>query len=232
MLNSTIILKIKQRLNKIDSQDYDSIETWTFIEAFNKAQVEWVRRQLHGYNNHKEGDEGSNRRIDDLQILLNTETMSLTKKDKYYQFAIPGNYLQWKRVSIKASQECCSKQDMIVYLVEEDDIDLLLRTKSKQPSFEWRETLCTVKNNNVLVYTNNDFTIDQALFTFYRQPLKIQVLNSTNPYTGVVSTQNVNCEFKDDIVELIIDDAASIIAGDIESMNQYQRNSNNSEKNN
>jgi hypothetical protein len=50
MLNQTIVLKVKQRLNKLDSQDYDNLETWQIIEAFNKAQVGWCRRNLHGIN--------------------------------------------------------------------------------------------------------------------------------------------------------------------------------------
>ena len=70
MLNSTITIKIKQRLNKLDSQDYDNITCWQIVEAFNKAQVEWSRRQLHGINITKEGDEQSTRRKDDLQKLL------------------------------------------------------------------------------------------------------------------------------------------------------------------
>ena len=75
MLNSTLQIKLKERLNKLDSQDFDNIECWQFIEAFNKAQTEWVRRQLHGNNLYKEADEYSKRRIDDLQVLL-TETYS------------------------------------------------------------------------------------------------------------------------------------------------------------
>ena len=70
MNNATLQLKLKQRLNKLDSQDYDNIEPWQMIEAFNKAQLEWCRRNLHGNNPYKEGDEGSKKRIDDLQILL------------------------------------------------------------------------------------------------------------------------------------------------------------------
>jgi hypothetical protein len=70
MLNSTITIKIKQRLNKLDSQDYDNLECWQIVEGFNKAQVEWTRRQLHGINILKEGDEQSTRRKDDLQVLL------------------------------------------------------------------------------------------------------------------------------------------------------------------
>jgi len=50
MLNSTITIKIKQRINKLDSNDYDNIECWQIVESFNKAQVEWTRRQLNGGN--------------------------------------------------------------------------------------------------------------------------------------------------------------------------------------
>ena len=89
MLNSTIQIKIKQRLNKLDSQDYDNIECWQIVEAFNKAQVEWARRQLHGMNIMKEGDEGSTRRKDDLQVLLDRQALNLTDKEYYYFGNLP-----------------------------------------------------------------------------------------------------------------------------------------------
>ena len=84
MLNSTITIKIKQRLNKLDSQDYDNLECWQIVESFNKAQVEWTRRQLHGINITKEGDEQSTRRKDDLQVLLRTHDLVIANKEIYY----------------------------------------------------------------------------------------------------------------------------------------------------
>ena len=232
MLNSAIEIKVKQRLNKLDSQDYDNIQCWQIVEAFNKAQVEWVRRQLHGTNAFKEGDESSNRRKDDLQRLLVLENLTLGKRDLYYEASLPGNYLQWKRVDVYANKECCDKRKMVVYLAEEDDLSLLLRDKAKEPSFEWAETFATLMDNGVKIYTNDKFDIPNASLTYYRQPVKVQFLNCSDPYTGAASTADVLCEFKDDIVELIIDDAVAIIAGDIESTNQYSRNSQSSERNN
>ena len=70
MLNSTLRLKIQQRLNKLASQDYDNIECWQIVEAFNKAQIEWVRRQVTGRNSAQAGAEQTVRKIDDLQNLL------------------------------------------------------------------------------------------------------------------------------------------------------------------
>ena len=232
MLNSTITIKIKQRLNKLDSQDYDNITCWQVVEAFNKAQVEWSRRQLHGINIVKEGDEQSTRRKDDLQKLLIKTPLTSVKKDLYYEGDVPVNYLQWKRVDIYAKKECCDKRRMTVYLAEEGNLNQLLRDKSKQPSFEWAETFATLINDTVHLYTNNEFEVEEAYLTYYRQPVKIQIDGCSDPYTGITSTTNVDCEFKDDIIELIIDEAVSILAGDIESGNQFSRTQESAERSN
>ncbi len=232
MLNSTITIKMKQRLNKLDSQDYDNINCWQIVESFNKAQVEWVRRQLHGLNIVKEGDEQSTRRKDDLQKLLIKEPFSTIKKDQYYEGNIPQDYLQWKRVDVYAKKECCDKRRMNVYLAEEGNLNQLLRDKLKQPSFDWAETFATLIIDTVHVYTNNEFDVSDAQLTYYRQPIKIQINGCSDPYTGIISTTEVQSEFKDDIIELIIDEAVSILAGDIESGNQFSRTQESAERSN
>jgi hypothetical protein len=232
MQNSVLTIKIKQRLNKLDSQDYDNIECWQIVEAFNKAQVEWSRRQLHGINLVKEGDEQSTRRKDDLQVLLRTHDLVLTDKEVYYRCPLPQDYMQWKRVDAYAKKECCNKRRMTVYLAEEGNLNQLLRDKSKQPSFEWSETFATLIDNTVHIYTNNDFDLNSADLVYYRQPVKVQIQGCVDPYTGVASPVNVESEFKDDIVELIIDEAAAVLAGDIESGNQFSRGTEGAERNN
>ena len=180
----------------------------------------------------QEGDEQSTRRKDDLQKLLINEPLAINKKDLYYEGNIPEDYLQWKRVDIDANKDCCDGRRMTVYLAEEGNLNQLLRDKSKQPSFEWGETFATLINDTVHLYTNDEFDIEEASLTYYRQPIRIQITNCTNPYTGVTSTQEVQCEFKDDIIELIIDEAVSILAGDIESGNQFTRTQQSAERSN
>ena len=82
MNNTTLQIKFKTRLNKLASEDFDNIQCWEIVEAFNKAQLEWCRRQLRGSNPFKDGDEMSKRRVDDLQILLTT--LALTGDDVWY----------------------------------------------------------------------------------------------------------------------------------------------------
>jgi len=225
MNNTTLQLKIKQRLNKLDSQDYDNFECWQIVEAFNKGQVEWVRRQIQGTNITKTGDEQTRMRISDLQILLKTELLLMNPMDTYSQSdIIPSDFMYYKRVNIHAHKDCCdSKNDMTVtYLAEEENISLLLSDDLKKPSFEWGETFSTFVGNRLRVYTGNDFDVISSTLMYYRFPVKIQLVGCVDPYTLQTSAADVECEFKDDIAEILIDEAVQILAGDIESITQYQ----------
>lgn len=251
MNNTTLQIKFMQRLNKLASNDYDNLECWQIIEAFNKAQIEWCRRQLHGNNMYKEGDEASKRRIDDLQILLNEYALTGTLFADYFEATNwPSDYLEYKRVSAEAESECCpvkptkikgitsaddivvyNGRSMTVYLAEEANVDLIMRDKLKRPDFDWGETFCTLQGNKIRIY-RREFNVVNPELTYYRKPRNIQILGCVDPYTQLTSVTNVISEFKDDIVEVIIDDAVSIMAGDIDAVNQYMRGSQSAEKNN
>lgn len=223
MNNQTILIKVKQRVNKLASNDYDNFENWQVIEAFNKGMVAWCRRNLHGLNVKQTGDEQSKRRIDDLQVILTEQPLTLQKRDGYFEASLPVNYFEWKRVSAKAVSPCCSKpKTMVITLAEEANVDEINRDFLKKPSYEWGETYCTLKDNELHIHTNNEFDISQSVLSYYRQPRRIEILGTVDPYTGVTSVADVESEFKDDIVELFIDEAAKILAGDIESFNQQQ----------
>lgn len=223
MNNQTILIKLRQRVNKLASNDYDNIESWQVLEAFNKGVVAWCRRNLHGLNVKQTGDEQSKRRIDDLQVILDEVPVTLSKKDGYFEVSLPTDYFEWKRISAKATTDCCDNpRPMVITLAEEANVDEINRDYLKKPSFEWGETYCTLKDNHLRIHTNNEFDVEQGILSYYRQPRHIEIIGVVNPYTGIASVVEVESEFKDDIVELFIDEAAKILAGDIESFNQQQ----------
>lgn len=234
MNNNVIRLKIKQRLNKLSSNDFDNIQDWQMIEAFNKGMPDWCRRNLHGTNAKGEGDEQSTSRIDDLQVLLTPVPISpLVNRQIFYEGPKPKDYLRFKRIDIKATKDCCTKpKPMDVYLAEEANINLLLKDVNKRPNYEWGETFATFLGNNLRIYTNNEFEIVDPVLIYYRQPRRIQVAGIRDPYTGIIPVVDVESEFNDDLIELLIDEAVTILAWDIESINQANRNAQNVEKNN
>lgn len=244
MLNQTVLLKLKQRINKLDSDDFDNLQTWMAVEAINKAQIEWVRRQLVGTNILKQGDEQSERRIDDLNILLRTVNLILTELPLYYQSTNlpfltitnntdPNQYMAFKRLEVYATSECCpDPRLMIIYLIEEANAINYLLDDNKGPSFEWGETLASLVGRKIRIYTNDKFQISSAALMYYRIPRKMIVAGSQDPYTGLTFPNDTLLEFKDDICELIIDEAASILAKDIENEQVAQSTGSAAEQNN
>jgi len=239
MLNATIQLKIKERLNKLDSQDFDNLEAWQIVEAFNKAQVEWCRRQLVGTNILKQGDEQSERRIDDLNILLKSKTLTMSHLKLYDESqSLPiltsDEYMAFKRLQVYALSDCCKDPRlMVIYLVEEANAINYITDDNKKPSFEWGETFATIVGKKIRIYTNNEFQIQTASLMYYKQPRRIVIAGVADPYTGDVNPlTDVISEFKDDVVEVMIDDAAAILAGDIENWPQSQREKQTAEGNN
>jgi hypothetical protein len=234
MNNTTLQIKFRQRLNKLASNDYDNIECWQIVESFNKAQIEWCRRQLHGTNPTRTSDEQTKRRIDDLQILLTTQPITGSIQSDYFLGTnFPNNYMEYKRVDTDATTECCGKdpRSMTVYLAEEANVDMIMRDPLKRPDFEWGETFCTMQNNTIRIY-KREFDVINPRITFYRKPRYIEIEGCSDPYTNNISAADIESEFKDDIVEIIIDEACAIIAGDINDANNYIRGPQQAEKNN
>lgn len=227
----TAIYKLQLRLNKLASSDYDNIPWNQAVEAINKAAIEWVRRQFHGTNNYKEGDEESRIRMDDLQFLLKERTFKGANHKLYFESdELPEDYLWYKKILPRATKGECSLKVIKSTLVEESNVPDYLEDWSWKPSFEWQQCFHTLLNNKLRIYTNGDFKINNVDLTYYRRPRKMDIEGYTHE-TGRVSS-NIDLEFKDDIAELILDDAAAILAGDIENFNQSQVTKQRSENNN
>jgi hypothetical protein len=236
MLNAAILLKIKVALNKLDSNDFTNLPAWTIVDAYNTVQPLFTRRNLHGLNIKREGDEESTSRIDDFQMLLvTTSKLLMNNRQEFFETAavLPADYLRFKRISANAINECCPEpRRLVIYIGEEANPDILLRDVNKQPSFEWAETFATFGSNKFKIYTDNKFDVQDVTLTYYKQPRHIQIAGVKDSYTGLTPTVDVTSEFNDDMIELMIVDTAKKLAGDIESLLQIQRDQKTVDENN
>lgn len=216
-----ISAKIDLRLNKSASADYDNIWSYVKQEAFNKAINEWVRRQFHGSNMRQEGDEESTIRVDDLQILLKTDTLGIRDKGDFVETnRLPSDYMFYKRLTPYVSSGNCSNVRIKSHLREEANVDDLLPTL---PSFEFEETFHTLISNRAHVFHGKKFTIDKIELTYYRKPIF---------YEFKTAKLGTIVEFNDNICDILVDDTAKIIASDIESLNAKALTESRAESNN
>ena len=235
MTNAELQIKVKERLNKFASLDYDNFECWQIVEAFNKAQLEWIRRQVIGANQYKRGEGSSKVVYDDLQKLVKTSPISgnnypTTNPANFETDIIPLDYLYYSSVYAMVKTDCCPERNMIVYIVDKEDLYVILRDVNKKPSFDWGETVAVLSDNRMTIYTDGDFQITSLSLTYYRKPNPVSFQGCVNITTGAI-TSDVPCEFKDDIAEILVDNAVAILAADIESFNQYTRATNSVQSN-
>lgn len=224
------LIKLRLRLNKLHSSDYDNIPDWTAIEAINKAVDERIRRLIHGVNQTQEGDEESRVRIDDLQVLLKEAKLNGVNKKLYFESKeLPSDYIFFKRLMPVVTKGNCNRVPLHTTLVEEANVSDFLNDWAMQPSFEWNQTFHTLMGNRIRVYTNSDFHVNEVVLTYYRAPKRVDVAGYTRE-DGTSST-NSDLEFRDNLAELILDDAAAIIAGSNENYNAAQITKQRSEQN-
>lgn len=222
MKPQTAIIKLRNRLNKSHSSDYDNIMDWVAVEAINKAALEIMRSAIRGTNMLKEGDEETRVKIDDLQFLLKSVS-NFTGNDNnpaFFEAKLPEDYLYWKRIIPIAKRKNCHDQPLRSDLVEEANVPEYLQDFLRKPNWDWRETFHTLLGNKLRIYKDGQFNIQKVDLVYYRAPKKMDILG----YTHEDGTPSINqdLEFKSDVAEIIIDYAASIIAGDNESLNAAQ----------
>lgn len=216
MNNNLLQLKIKQRTNKLSSNDYDSYECWMIVEAFNKEQDGWVREEAAK-------GEATSQSVDDLQIIVEDMELIGSNKPGYFESNIlPKNYFAFKRISAKAvTEDCVTPRRLVVFDAEESNVDTLLHDTDRRPSFNWAETFKTIIGNRIRIYTDGVFDVVEPRLIYYRRPRQIAIEGCVDEYD--VTTSNIECEFKDDIAEMLIDRTAARLAGDVELFQQMQR---------
>lgn len=228
----SILLKIKLRLNKLDSQDYDNLEVWQLLELYNRAQLLFTRQNLHGLNIIREGDEASKRRIDDFNRLLKNESLLYTIKDgKLITHPLPDDYMVFKRLTIKACNECCDK-DINVYLVKSANENIIKNNSLYNCSFEWGETYTISEGNKFIIDVSCLNEVEDVILTYYRYPVNVEKTGHFNIYTKAISVNDVGSEFTLDTTELIIELACQMAGSDIQDGDIYQMRNQNYQNNN
>lgn len=214
MTSGIAIQRGKQRLQKQDTNFNSNFLDDEWEDAFNKAVNDWVRRQHHGFNPFKEGDEETEQRVDDLQILLTDRKISVNNRGIYSETSkFPVDYRYYKRLTPIVTKGNCKKVTIKSYFVEESNVDDYIKDWTFTPSFEFEETFHTLMSNKFRVYHNNDFQVDEVLLTYYRNP---QLISCQKKHYDRV------WEWKDDVAEIIIDEAVKILSGDIENNSAYE----------
>jgi len=163
--------------------------------------------------------------IQDIQILLNTKNLKLKEENNNYSsFSLPNKdtFFAFSNVKIKASSKGCS-DFLLPVEVKSENIEEILFDVNNEPSFLYRETPYTIRDNSIVVF-KKDFKVDNVELVFYRYPKKFDL-------EGYVDEEGKNSfssapEFDDKIVNRILSMVATSFDINNENLNKAQLDAN------
>jgi len=90
--------------------------------------------------------------------------------------------------------------------VKTENIEEKLQDEYSKPSFEWEESLYTVNEDNLSIYTDGTFTMSDVLLNYYRYPSQIRLIDDQDPESKFTSASIIEWDDKalDDIITLMV----------------------------
>ena len=205
-----LVYDFKLNLNKVDRQDNVLMAVENIVNFLNQAQFSWIKTKIGENNLYRDGYEATRKRIDDLQVLkVNNYALNLVKHDDVLFQGYRGSlkdvkdYMMFVMCRTTASKQDC-KATLTVDLIRQNDLSNLYFDANFGPSYEWRSTIATIGEDNIILYTDGSFELDKVFLTYLRNPKQIDI----EGYIKLDGKDSVNqdCELpyyaKQDIVSL------------------------------
>lgn len=221
----------KQKLNKIDSQQYKNLKVPEIDWKLNEALDVYIKSIAEPRINNHLGFEINQRSIDDLRtIVINREVLDVTKLESgVYSAEIPYDYMFYVAARAKMVKGSCPSREGRVIPKEHKD-----RHEEKtfsNSSFEWKEVNVHFFEDGVRVFTDGTFDVTEVYLDYIKKPLYMHNSQDFLPgetYTlpnGRILTKYHNCELPDHTHREIVDIAVLITTGDLQ-MPDYQMKQN------
>lgn len=221
-----LLYDIDLKLNKVATNDHQSIPLEDKIIALNEAQVQLIKQKLNPNNIYKLGYDAFKKRYDDLQILFTENEITLTDDNsKLNRFSgdisqMNPKYMFYVDGFILANKGSCLDIPLALILAKHADLITLMGNTNTSPNFEYQETLLTISGNRVEVYSDGTFTPTKLTIRYLRYPKKIDATGYIH-FDGTDSIDQ-NCELPEYLKDEIVDLAVKELAMSTENHNAVQ----------
>lgn len=212
----------KQKLNKIDSQQYRNLRIPEIDWHLNEALDVFIKSIAEPRINNHLGFETSQRSTDDIRTLVTNKTINtfLNGSDETKKIVIPIDYMFFVSAECIISKENCKDKKARIYIRQHDDE--FQQSPFDKSSYEWGEVNATFSDDTLVLYTGGDLEIKEVRLNFIKKHNYIhnaQDFLPTGTYnlpSGEVLTGRENCELPEHTHREIVDIAVLIATGNLQ----------------
>jgi len=209
-----LLYKLDMRLNKLSSNDFQSIPLENKVLALNEGQIKLVKKKLDPNNTLGIGLDGFKKRYEDVQNLaVPFEKMGVQKTDETHtSYQADINTLKYEYfIPLEMYAECsrgnCTNRTIYIErVIRHGDLFTMMANNHFVPSFLYQETMAIISSNNIIVYSNDpagDFVVDNIYLNYLRYPQKIDFEGYIHFDGTPSSTQD--CELVEYLADELLD---------------------------
>lgn len=213
----------KQKLNKIDSQQYRNLRVPEIDWKLNEAIGLFIKIVAEPKHESMLGFEKSQRTIDDIRTLVvNQEALLLSPNtmDDTVIATLPADYQYFIGVDKLMLEKgpCVIRAEKIYVRQHDDDFELSPFDKS---SFKWREANITFYEEGIRIFTGGEFTVQSFSINYIKEhPFVHNAADFTggtyNDLNGNALTGTQDCILPNQTHSEIVDIAVAITTGDLQ----------------
>lgn len=212
----------KQKLNKVDSQQYRNLRVPEIDWSLNEAYEIFIKSIAEPRYRNGLGFEINQRSIDDIRtIVINDFSIVPTQIDtKTWFVTLPENYMFFISAYIEVTKTNCGTKRCRAILRQHDDKHE--ENTFTNSSYEWEEINIRFYEEGIKIFTDGTFTPNSLKLDYIRKPAYIhnaQDFLPTNSYTlpdGTVLTGTQDCELPEHTHREIVDIAVLITTGNLQ----------------
>lgn len=213
----------KQKLNKIDSQQYRNLRVPEIDWKLNEGLELFVKSIAEPRVPNHLGFEKNQRTIDDIRTLVidgeGLQISSIAGTTNYY-VDLPCDYLFYLSADLEITNSNCGTKQAIAILQKHDD------RHEESPfdcsSFEWGEINIRFYEEGIKIFTDGTFTIDKFSINYIKQHAYIHAAQDFLPggtYNlpdGTPLIESKSCELPGHTHREIVDIAVLIATGEMQ----------------
>jgi len=210
----------KQKINKIDSQQYKNLRVPEIDWKLNEAYEIFVKTIAKPRRRNHLGFEVNQRTIDDLRTIVINEKSIVPTGTDVISFILPDDYLFYLSATIEIKKEGCGNKTVRAIVIQHDDENE--ESTFYNSSFEWGEVNIRFFNRGIRVFTDGTFTVGKLKLNYIKKHDYIhnaQDFLPTQSYTlpnGTVLVGSQNCELPEHTHREIVDIAVLITTGELQ----------------
>lgn len=220
----------KQKLNKLDSQQYRNLRVPEIDWKLNEALEVFIKNIAQPRTSKHLGFETNQRSIDDIRtIVINNYKLDKPKialkldEDLYpreIEYALPEDYMFYISSRAILGKSICKDRVAIVKVQQHDDTHE--ESEFDKSSFTWKHVNIRFTSEGIKAFTDGTFEIKELIINYIKKPKYIhnaQDFLPTKTYklpNGELLSGQQDCELPNHTHREIVDIAVMITSGDLQ----------------